>query len=120
MNIHFLIVLLIAHFVADFVFQSDKMAKGKSSDNKLLSLHVVVYSWAMLMAVAIITQDLAISLWYVLINGCLHWATDYVTSRITKRLWSEGKVHEFFVAVGVDQLVHYLCLAVTARLMGLL
>jgi len=46
-------------------------------------------------------------------NGVLHFATDFVTSRITSRLWYQQREHDFFVMVGLDQLIHQITLATT-------
>jgi hypothetical protein len=37
-----------------------------------------------------------------------HWFTDYYTSRLNSKLWSKGDVHNFFVNVGFDQVLHYI------------
>ena len=39
-----LLILVWMHFVADFVFQTDKIAINKSSDNAILAFHVTAYS----------------------------------------------------------------------------
>lgn len=111
-----------SHFIADFIFQSDKMAKNKSSSNQWLSIHIVTY-----MAVLYLLMVDRYSLFYnhndhnlhtyVLINGLAHFCTDYVTSRITKKLWAEQKVHDFFVVIGLDQAIHLTTLVVTLGLL---
>lgn len=100
------IILLViwTHLIADFFLQSDKMAKGKSSSNKLLSIHVGIY---------VLPFWLLFGLKYALVNYVLHWLTDYVSSRATSKLWAEKKVHWFFCVVGVDQAVHLTCLLLT-------
>ena len=50
---------------------------------------------------------------WILLNGVLHLITDAVTSRITYKLWGRSKMHDFFVVVGFDQMIHYTCLFVT-------
>jgi len=44
---------------------------------------------------------------FVGLNFGLHFFTDYVTSRASSLLWKEGKVHDFFVTIGADQMIHY-------------
>lgn len=46
-----------------------------------------------------------------------HWITDYNTSRWTSKLWAKGDVHNFFVVVGGDQLIHYLTLLITYKIL---
>ena len=110
--------LLIIHFIADFVLQSDWMAQNKSKSNAALGAHVLVYTGAILFGslplVFILGHDGGplLGLWVVL-NGAAHFATDYITSRINARLWAAKEVHYFFVSVGADQLIHYFTLGLT-------
>ena len=98
--------LLFAHWVGDFVYQSDAMARGKSSSNKWLSYHVAVYTLVLIL--------LTFNISFALINGAIHWCVDYVTSRRNTRLWNNKQVHDFFVNVGFDQFIHVCTLVLTA------
>lgn len=107
-NLSILILIVWIHFVADFIMQTDKMALGKSSSVKWLSFHVGVYSLPWL-----------IFGWkYAVVNGCLHWLTDFWSSKATSSLWKREKRHWFFVVIGADQAVHLTCLLSTIPLMG--
>lgn len=105
-DVEIVLWILIAHFVGDFIMQTDDMAKGKSKDNVVLLHHVTWYSIPLIF-VACLTEIGAL---WVIINAIAHFVIDYFTSRRSSRLWSEGKVHDFFVTVGFDQLLHYTCL----------
>lgn len=98
-----ILIIIWLHFIADFIMQSDKMAKGKSSSNFWLGLHVTVYSLPML--------------WFgwqfALVNWVGHFVTDYFTSRASKKQWENGEVHNFFVIVGLDQAIHMTTLILT-------
>ena len=107
-------LLLVVHFVFDFVLQSDRMAKNKSSCNDALSEHVLVYTVGLAIAAMVLAGPTILALTWVWINASLHWVTDYFTSRINKKLWEKGQFHNFFVGVGADQLIHYTCLILTA------
>jgi hypothetical protein len=43
--------------------------------------------------------------------------TDFVTSRISSRLYAKGDIHNFFVVVGFDQFLHYSALIVSYSVM---
>ncbi len=104
-----LIVLLFGHWVADFVFQTDKQAKGKSSDNAILASHVALYGLVLLpfVTIALHWSVTAISVaTFMVVNMGAHFVTDYFTSRLNKRLWAEERVHDFFTSVGFDQFLH--------------
>ena len=97
------------HFFADFILQSDKMAKGKSTSNKWLGWHILVYS-----SVFIIISPL-----YALVNGILHFMTDYVSSRVSSRLYKKNEIHWFFAVIGLDQVLHLTALILTYEYMFL-
>ncbi len=118
-SVYHVIWLWFAHWVGDFVLQSDAMARGKSTSNARLSEHVCVY--AVIIAWAVMLYDGAAPVnsrpWavvFMVLNGMMHWLTDYVTSRINARLWTAGRVHDFFVGVGADQFIHLTTLVLTA------
>ncbi len=112
------LALLLAHFVGDFLLQSDWMALNKSRRNEVLTVHALVYSLCFLF-------------WgwkFWLLTFYSHWLTDYVTSRITSKLWFMAQAwpgeneyylktpntrHWFFVAIGADQLIHAATLTAT-------
>lgn len=93
--------VMFIHFIADFIFQSDWMARNKSKSNKALGVHILVYS---------IPFTIIVGLKFGLVNGAIHFIIDYITSRITSRLWQRGEVHNFFVVIGLDQYLHFLTL----------
>ena len=112
-------LILWAHWVADFVLQNDSMAKGKSHSNGWLSKHIAAYSSALLLAVFLGTHaTFPHALAYTAVNGAAHFATDYVTSRMTSKLWKQQRVHDFFVVIGLDQAIHLTTLVATLPLLG--
>lgn len=108
--------LLIIHWIADFVCQTDWMAQNKSKRIIPLLAHVGVYTsilliFTLLYPIAKTSPEILIR--YALWNGAYHFGTDFITSRITSYLWSKNETHWFFVVVGLDQLIHYICLIKT-------
>lgn len=111
MNLYEVLGLVWLHYLADFPSQNDKMALRKSTSNRWLGLHVLVYMSCFIPFGFFI--GFWHSVWFYLINYALHFSTDYVTSRITSRLWREEKRHMFFVVIGLDQALHMTALFVT-------
>lgn len=108
--------IIIIHWVADFVLQTDKQARGKSKNwNDLLS-HTASYSlvWFIPSFVMIYYFHYSPYLWlFSFITFICHTVTDYFTSRLNSKLWARGDVHNFFVSVGFDQVLHYVQLFLT-------
>lgn len=103
MTIEMLLILIWAHFIADFLLQTDKMALNKSSNNFWLGVHVIIYSMPFML----------ISWKYAVVNGLLHFITDFCTSRATSYLYKKNQRHWFFVVIGLDQAIHMTCLVLT-------
>lgn len=92
------------HFIADFILQTDYMAVNKSKSNRVLLGHALCYASPFILIVGIK---------YGLLNGLLHFGTDYISSRVTSNLWSKGDRRNFFIVIGLDQAVHLTCLLAT-------
>ena len=107
--------ILLIHWFADFVLQTDKQALGKSKEWKWLLNHTINYSLVWLIVSAFLAGFT--SNWYLLlfapITFVCHTATDYYTSRVNSQLWEQKKVHQFFVSIGFDQILHYVQLFLT-------
>lgn len=111
-----ILFIFVVHFLADFVFQSSKMATGKSKSLKWLCIHVGVYGLVSLISAFVIGLDLKdLSLGFIWwgINVGLHFVVDFVTSKVTSKFWEEKNMRAFFVMIGFDQLLHTVCLITT-------
>lgn len=106
MIFYIITIIFLFHWIGDFILQSDWMAKNKSSNHVALLNHVSVYGFALLFSCLLIP----ITITWVIFNVFAHFCTDFITSRITKKLWEKKDVHNFFVVIGFDQLVHALTL----------
>jgi len=102
--------IIVAHFVCDFVLQSDQMAVNKSTSWYWLSMHVLAYSLGLLICMIPLFGLTPLLILFVWVNAILHFVTDAVTSRISSYFWKNEQRHWFFVTVGADQVVHYACL----------
>lgn len=129
-------VLLVAHFVGDFLCQSDWMAINKSKSWLALWYHVCAYMFVICLSTGLVfgfRTDVPMLGAFLIVNFIAHFVQDAITSRINARLWFLPQVggmvmstkrivqveiketrHWFFVAIGADQLLHYVTLFVTA------
>lgn len=115
-----ILIILIAHFVADFMLQTHYMASQKSENVWILVQHIITYTLAFFIIFGsswylfyyffepITTADiwLKLTIGISLVNGILHYLIDFFTSKVTKYLWRKKAYHNFFVVIGFDQLLH--------------
>jgi len=108
-----ILTILLCHFISDFHFQSDRMAKGKSSSNGDLFDHTVIVTIGILVMGILNFKSFdhaGMLVAFVAINGFAHFFTDYYSSRSTSRLYKDQEFHDFFGTIGLDQFVHYVTL----------
>ena len=103
MTLTVLLLIIWAHWIGDFILQSDYHAQNKSKSSWVLAEHVAFYSIPFML----IGFFVPISVAWILVNAVGHFCTDFVTSRITSKLWSKKEVHWFFVTIGADQAIHF-------------
>ncbi len=97
-----MIALMFCHWVFDFVFQTDWMARNKSSSLLALIQHCSVYA---LFGILLGFGWLG---WLILFSS--HLFIDGITSKINSYLYKKNEIHYFFVSVGFDQFLHFLVL----------
>lgn len=110
MEVKTIIWLLFAHWIADFVCQSDWMAQNKSKDFMALFIHCSVYTAIVWGFSILLNNSHPITYKFPMWIFLGHIATDAITSRINSKLWAAKKVHWFFVSVGFDQWIHFVTL----------
>ena len=109
-------VIILAHWIADFICQTNWMAQNKSKSYKALSLHILSYTIALALSMFLLTWNHN-SFLYALINGAVHFVVDAITSRITSKLYAKGDIHNFFVVIGLDQAIHMATLVATVEIL---
>lgn len=109
--------LLTLHWFADFVFQTDKMAKGKSTSVRWLILHVLEYFWVIFIGLSFLNpwspSTMQFAFKFSFVNAGLHMVIDFFTSKLSSHFYKKGAIHNFFVVIGFDQLLHTACLILT-------
>ncbi len=111
-----LLIILITHWVADFVLQPDDLAKNKATDNGALFLHSLEYTaiWFLVLSTMVVYIPLPLKImWFIPITFISHFAIDYYTSKANKYLYEKGDTHNFFVSIGFDQILHYIQIYLT-------
>lgn len=112
------LIMILMHWFADFVCQTDWQAKNKSSNNKALLTHTYVYSMLWIpFALYTFGYSPKFSL-FIIITFIAHTITDYFTSRLNTSLYKKNKIHRFFISIGFDQVLHYVQLGLTYKLLA--
>jgi hypothetical protein len=136
-----LAIMMVSHFVADFLLQSREMGKTKSTVFKVLCEHVIIQYltlWAFLLFFVGPTLAVEISLCNALVHGLIDWniwklykwsAKYRIEKRIDTHLflkadgavvladkWEYWEDHLFYTTIGIDQLLHGLTLVALAGL----
>ena len=110
--------IIIIHWVADFVFQDEKWALGKSKNWSDLLSHTLTYSliWFMI-GIFIFPIERCFIFWVITL--ICHTITDYFTSRIVSKKFAKQQygsaIPNFgaFSIIGFDQVLHYMQLFLT-------
>lgn len=131
MSVTIILTIIIVHYIADFVFQTDEMAINKSKSNKHLFQHVGIYSsiWLLggilyILPVMNISSELEwenlilkFCIVFPVVTFICHFIIDYLTSRWSSYLYQKGERHNFFLVIGFDQVLHYTQLFLTFKLL---
>ena len=110
--------ILLFHWIADFVLQTDWQARNKSHNNRALLRHTATYAGVMtLLMWLFLLLPFENAIRFGIITFVVHTIQDYWTSRLNARLWAEKEVHYFFVSIGFDQWLHFVQLFLTFYLL---
>ena len=107
---------LLIHYLGDFALQTHWQATNKSTNVEALSKHVGVYSLVWFIALIPILGVIG-SLFFTIITFMAHWLTDYATSPFTGKAFREQDYHNAFAIIGFDQILHYIQLYYTFKLL---
>lgn len=98
------ILALAFHWMADFALQTNEQASEKHNNICALLRHVLTYTASMAVFFICLFRDWGI--FCALLTGIFHFFIDFITSRITHKLYKENRIHDFFVVIGADQFLH--------------
>lgn len=119
----FILYPIIAHWVSDFVFQTEYEGNNKSKRFSALLSHTFTYATVMFLFIEILffTGLLGIHSYWTLITFWVlmfgtHTIIDYYTSRWTSSLYANNKIRKFFKVIGLDQVLHYITIYISLML----
>ena len=113
--------IIIVHWIADFVFQDEKWALGKSKNWIDLLTHTTMYSLFWFVMLIFLPFNLTLVFWFS--TFIFHTITDYFTSRIVAKRFENkyygSPIPNFgaFTIIGIDQVLHYIQLFITFYLL---
>ena len=113
------ILIVVIHWVADFIFQAEKWSLGKSKKITPLLKHTATYAAVWLIPVYLMTADLMGTIIFVLTAFVAHTIIDYFTSKVVSKKFGNqyygSPIPNFgaFTTIGFDQVLHYVQLVVT-------
>ena len=122
-SLYAIFLIIIIHWIADFVFQAEKWALGKSKALKPLLMHTFTYSSIWYVAILIYSHDLNSSMWFMIITFVAHTITDYFTSKFVSKKFERKEfgspIPNFggFTYIGFDQVLHYVQLILTYKIL---
>ena len=111
-GVEFLLTLIVAHYLGDFIFQTSNMATKKSYSAFWLTAHVLTYT-AILALFTVWYWSMPYFIAWLLTNAILHWFVDFTTSRLNAEYQKQGEVKAFWNCIGADQALHQICLVLT-------
>jgi hypothetical protein len=107
-----ILLIILTHWYADFILQTRKMGTLKSTSVKWLFIHVLVYS-SVWFVIGLVLFNIQQTIEFTLITFLCHFATDFITSRISSFFYKKENLYGFFSTIGFDQFLHYLQLILT-------
>lgn len=103
-------LIIVAHWIGDYLLQTTAMATEKSYRLKWLGLHVLTYTTTLL-AVSLLLFPWKFALLFAVLNGLLHGSVDFFTSRLSRKYQHRPRI--FYPILGFDQMLHMLTLYLT-------
>ena len=110
-----LVLLFIKHFIVDFPLQvwsyqyENKGTYGHPGGLLHSGLHALGTFLVFFLIFGISVPSISISLCLGAIDGIIHYHTDWAKVKINKKKgWGPTTHHQFWILLGVDQLIHSL------------
>ena len=126
-----IVYIFALHWFADYFLQPYWIKVGKVNNFSILFLHVIIYSAALFLGLYFFVGAVK-ALKYGLLNGLLHLAVDFLTSKIISKnsssieinpdrsmpLYKRINIYIPVLFLGFDQLLHQACLILTLPMLS--
>jgi hypothetical protein len=110
-----IILILVIHWFADFVLQTQWITDNQDRDMDALLGHTVTYSLVWLcvgvlysMSLEGQAEQLYAMFLFPLATWAFHTIVDYFSTQRMNELFKRGNMRNFYVVFGLDQLIHIL------------
>ena len=110
-----LIILIIAHFIADFYLQSEKMADNKKKSTKVLLAHCAIYAVTFAIVNGVFVEGKS-ALFVTLVIVLSHLVVDFIKIKIDNK---NEKYSVWFYTFTFDQILHISVITATYKLLNL-
>lgn len=112
----FITLLIIKHYICDFPMQSAWMVSNKGTYGHIGGLsHAWVHMMGTFACLIILSQSLGVFLnpfpfaQVIVVEGVIHYHVDWFKMWLNKKMkWTCHKSPAFWQSLGIDQLMHYL------------
>ncbi len=112
-----LVIILVAHYLGDFICQPRKIADNKHKNIYWLLTHGLIYSTVLFVILTIIHPlSLGSVFLYVFINGVFHIGVDKISSHYTVKYYQQHNNYMMYNIVGLDQLAHIVVLLISYQI----
>lgn len=117
MNLIEIFSIIIIHWIADFILQTEKQGMNKSKDFDILLSHTINYSivWILFGIFYTLITDtvklIPLIILFSILTFFIHTITDYYTSKITSKRYLKNHFYGFngfWFWIGLDQILHYI------------
>lgn len=116
-TIELILIILLVHWLADFVIQTDYQATNKYKSVEQLTYHVLSYTGVWIIPSIIMLNSALDIIFFLCITFVTHFLVDYVSSKLSHKYFNTTNYHNAFVVIGFDQLLHYAQIILTILLL---
>lgn len=100
-------LIFFAHYIGDFLVQTNWMASNKSKSIKALGAHIFTYTLCLM----------PFGIFYAVVNGAVHMGIDAITSKLSSKFYKEKNIKAFWAVIGFDQMLHAFTLIYTMEIL---